>query len=129
VREVLPEVVEAGRERKDPRFASKTGERMGAFRLRYPSSMKEMQVIISDGSDWAALGLPGPAWEHVSVSLKDRCPTWEEMAWVKSLFFGDEECVIQFHPPRSRYVNRHRFCLHLWRPVGVEMPMPPLECV
>jgi hypothetical protein len=27
----------------------------------------------------------GMGWDHVSVSLKDRCPTWEEMCLVKDL--------------------------------------------
>ena len=62
---------------------------------------------------------------HVSVSAKDRCPTWGEMCWVKDQFWGPEECVIQYHPPRSRYVNAHPFCLHLWRPVGLDLPQPP----
>lgn len=64
-------------------------------------------------------------WEHVSVSRKDRPPTWEEMCQVKALFWSDEDCVIQYHPPRSEYVNNHPNCLHLWRPIDVRVPMPP----
>ena len=64
-------------------------------------------------------------WEHVSVSRRDRCPTWDEMCLVKALFWDEEDCVIQYHPPRSEYVNNHPNCLHLWRPIGVSLPMPP----
>lgn len=64
-------------------------------------------------------------WEHVSVSLKSRCPTWEEMCFVKSLFWDDEDCVMQLHPPRSQWVNNHRYCLHLWRPLDADIPQPP----
>jgi hypothetical protein len=64
-------------------------------------------------------------WEHVSVSLPTRCPTWEEMCLVKSLFWSDEDTVVQFHPPKSEYVNNHSFCLHLWRPTGFNLPTPP----
>jgi hypothetical protein len=64
-------------------------------------------------------------WEHVSVSYVDRCPTWLEMCLVKSLFWDDEDAVIQLHPPRSTWVNNHEFCLHLWRPVGLALPLPP----
>lgn len=63
-------------------------------------------------------------WEHVSVSRRDRCPTWEEMCQVKDLFWGAEDCVVQFHPPQSEYVNNHPRCLHLWRQIGAEFPMP-----
>lgn len=66
----------------------------------------------------------GLGWEHVSVSLPTRCPTWEEMCRIKSLFWDDEDCVVQYHPKRSSYVNNHPYCLHMWRPTFVEMPMP-----
>lgn len=68
-------------------------------------------------------------WDHVSVSLIDRCPTWLEMVRVKRLFFHDYECVMQLHPPEANYVNIHNFVLHLWRPQNQEIPMPPVEFV
>ncbi len=68
-------------------------------------------------------------WEHVSVSRQDRVPTWGEMDQVKRLFWGPEDCVVQFHPPESRYVNMHPFCLHLWRPLEAHLPQPPMIMV
>lgn len=67
----------------------------------------------------------GMGFEHVSVSLRDRCPTWEEMCFVKDLFWDDEDCVIQYHPPKSEYINCHPYVLHLWRPINAEIPRPP----
>jgi hypothetical protein len=64
-------------------------------------------------------------WEHVSVSRERRIPNWEEMCFGKRLFWDDDECVVQFHPPKSDYVNCHPRCLHLWRPVGGGFPTPP----
>jgi hypothetical protein len=64
-------------------------------------------------------------WEHVSVSRQDRCPTWEEMCAVKDLFWDHEDCVMQLHPPKSDWVSNHPYCLHMWRPIGVEIPRPP----
>lgn len=65
-------------------------------------------------------------WEHVSVSLPNRTPYWDEMCLIKDLFLGAEDCVVQYHPPRSEYVNFHPHCLHLWRQVGGQpIPMPP----
>lgn len=66
----------------------------------------------------------GLGWEHVSVSLQNRCPNWIEMSQVKDLFWDDEDAVFQFHPPKSLYVNQHPYCLHLWRPIGIEIPIP-----
>lgn len=66
----------------------------------------------------------GMGWEHVSVSREDRCPTWDEMCQIKAMFWDDSDCVIQYHPPASEYVNLHKNCLHLWRPIGIDLPMP-----
>lgn len=70
-------------------------------------------------------GDPGWPWEHVSVSCPNRTPTWEEMTAVKDLFWGSDETVIQFHPPKADYVNQHQFCLHLWRRIGPNPELPP----
>lgn len=64
-------------------------------------------------------------WEHVSVSLADRTPTWSEMCRIKAMFWDAEDVVVQYHPAESDYVNFHPHCLHLWRPVGIEFPVPP----
>jgi hypothetical protein len=69
----------------------------------------------------------GLGWEHVSVSIpsSSRCPTWEEMCYVKGLCWNEDETVIQYHPAKQDYVNYHPFVLHLWRPIGIELPKPP----
>ncbi|MCL2136826.1 MAG: hypothetical protein FWH40_04810 [Coriobacteriia bacterium] len=85
------------------------------------------------GADGAAYRLPGltvvaswgSGWEHVSVSRPSRCPTWEEMCLVKDMFWDEEECVVEYHPPKSKYVDNHPYCLHMWKPIGVEVPLPP----
>ena len=68
-------------------------------------------------------------WEHVSVSLSHRTPNWREMCFIKDVFWDEEDVVIQYHPKKRASVNRHEHCLHLWRPVGVEVPTPPQELV
>lgn len=67
----------------------------------------------------------GAAWDHVSVSYPDRCPTWAEMERVKRAFFRSEETAMQLHVPPADHINVHPFCLHLWRPHDAEIPMPP----
>ncbi len=85
-----------------------------------------IKIMASDGSGW---DLPGQPWEHVSVSCETRCPTWIEMDWVKDQFWDEGETVIQFHVPKSDHINRHPYCLHLWKPTKLGLPMPPKECV
>jgi hypothetical protein len=105
---------------------SSTGDPFGAFAVHGPCG-RELFIIVSDGID------PDPmlaGWEHVSVSIAGKHPpNWQEMSWVKEQFWEPEETVIQLHPKRSRYVNVHPNCLHLWRQLGVEQPLPPLLLV
>lgn len=74
----------------------------------------------------------GMGWEHVSITIQttipkrkvERCPTWEEMCFVKNYFWEKDEVVIQYHPAESDYVSMHPYCLHLWKPIGIELPTP-----
>ena len=43
----------------------------------------------------------GGGWEHFSVNDMRETPSWEDMCEYKELFWKDDECVVQFHPPRS----------------------------
>ena len=67
----------------------------------------------------------GAGFEHCSVSLPTRCPSWEQMCSIKETFWKDDECCMQLHPPKSNYVNNHPYCLHIWRPINQEIPQPP----
>lgn len=95
-------------------FASdETYRNNGLFIIPFESY--ELQVIASDGE----------GWEHVSVSMPNRTPSWKQMCFIKSLFWDEQDCVVQYHPPESEYVNNHNHCLHLWRPTEQEIPLPP----
>lgn len=89
----------------------------GAFKV--PFEGRELIVVASDGGGWF----------HVSVSIPNRCPNWREMCFIKDLFFEPEDCVIQYHPPKSRHINDCNTCLHLWQPQNIEIPLPPIEFV
>lgn len=123
---ISPEL-ERGRVRKGALATDPKDGRMGMFFVR--SGLTMLKIIASDGRDWKAEKLPGEPWEHVSVSTASRCPTWEEMCFVKDLFWAPDETVVQYHPPLSDYINRHPYCLHLWRPTGTPVVLPPQICV
>lgn len=111
-------VVEARRLGINPALA--TDDKAGRNGLFYIPRLREiLRCIVSDGG----------GWEHVSVSLPNRCPTWEEMCFIKDVFWGPEETVIQYHPPRSEYVNNHPYCLHLWKPSDAKIVTPPRNFV
>jgi hypothetical protein len=81
------------------------------------------------GCDFVIIASDGEGWEHVSISLRRRAPYWHEMEFFKRMFWDAEDCVIQYHPPKSEYVNNHPFCLHLWRKIGQEFELPPSQLV
>lgn len=71
----------------------------------------------------------GEGWDHVSVSLPNRCPTWAEMEEIKHRFFEPDEVAYQLHVPSSMHINTHEYCLHMWRPQASEIPLPPIRLV
>jgi len=98
-------------------LSSKDNDEFGAFEIPFQSMV--LTVIATDGKDIK------PQWEHVSVSLRNRTPNWKEMCFIKDLFWAEDETVIQYHPSKNEYVNNHDNCLHLWKPIGAEIPLPP----
>lgn len=67
----------------------------------------------------------GAGWEHCSVSIPTRCPTWDQMCAIKELFWNDDEECMQLHPAKKDYINNMPYCLHIWRPINEKIPMPP----
>ena len=67
----------------------------------------------------------GCGFEHLSVSTPIQCPTWEQMCKMKDIFWRDDEVCMQLHPKKEDYVNCMQYCLHIWRPIDKEIPMPP----
>ena len=64
-------------------------------------------------------------WEHLSVSMPSRTPSWEQMCKMKDIFWGEDEACVQYHPKKEDYVNMHQHCLHIWRPTQEALPIPP----
>ena len=96
----------------------------GAFRIPVSGfKFLNMFIIASDGMDW----------EHVSIHLSDgimgSTPTWDDMCKIKDMFWDEEDCVVQYHPPKSKYVNVHKHTLHLWRPMNRVIPLPPSKLI
>jgi hypothetical protein len=67
----------------------------------------------------------GDGWDHVSVSTKARCPEWGEMMLIHRLFFRPDEVTVQYGMPEADHISVHPYVLHLWRPHGVVLPVPP----
>lgn len=89
-------------------------------------------IVTNHNTQLYCIASDGLGWEHVSVTVRVgkkskavlRMPKWTEMCHIKRLFWAPEDTVLQYHPPESVYVDCHPTCLHLWRPIGVEVPVP-----
>ena len=104
---------------KDGPFGSPDGSDFGAFHIPGPFGPTLKVIVSSADLD------PEYPWDHVSVSLPNRCPNWPEMEFIKRLFFADNECAMQLHVPVSDHINYHPHCLHIWKPKHLEIPLPP----
>lgn len=93
------------------------GDYGGAFHFTHKGSY--LRVIASVGE----------GWDHVSVSLIDRTPTWEEMELIKRKFFRPDETAMQLHVPIAEHININPNVLHLWRPHHRPIPLPPKHLV
>lgn len=98
-------------------FAQKAGDPYGWFEVPTSASGPKIMIQVSPGYEKFE-------FEHASVSLAHRVPTWDEMCKVKDLFWDEEDMVVQYHPPKSEYVNLSKTCLHLWRWTKGEFPKP-----
>lgn len=102
-------------------YGTNEGSPFGLFRVPgRAANGRGLKIVACDGDE--------TGWEHVSVSLMDHpnlTPSWDEMCIVKALFWNSEECIVQFHPPESEYVNFHSGVLHLWKCILVQFPKPP----
>jgi len=94
-------------------FEHEKGDSFGWFEIPGPEH-KVLHVMASPQGD---------EWHQISVSVRDRCPTWPETCFLKDLFFGDV-IVVQFHPLKKDYVDMAKHCLHLWKWNGGKFPVP-----
>ena len=117
--------LEMRRIRRGP-FASDASYGMnGMFIIPCPTDAKLCLAVVCDDGQRTH-------WEHVSAQVVHRkrhrpvrIPTWDEMCYLKDIFWHPEETVLQFHPPHSQYVNMHPNVLHLWRHKFRSTELPP----
>ena len=102
-------------------YATQEGDNFGAFKIPHPKNANlHFKCLVGTGM----------GWDHVSVTVRnpkagvDITPTWDEMCHIKDIFFDKTECVVQYHPIETDYVNFSKHTLHLWRQQNIEFPTP-----
>jgi hypothetical protein len=84
----------------------------GPMRLEYGVTA---QVYMMNGCRILASRDPtdnGYAW-HLSISRRDRDPTWQEIATARYRILPDVQEMAMYLPPLDEYVNAHPYCFHL----------------
>lgn len=123
-------VPEQYRMKDGPLSSDKSMGNSGCFQIPFPTKFKSLHRKLVGSSAkkdtcYTVISCDQGGWEHVSVSLSTRCLTWDEMCYIKSLFWSGDEAVMQLHVPVSEHINNHPYTLHLWRPLESEIPLPP----
>jgi hypothetical protein len=96
-------------------YGGRGNDNGGVFAVSSNESGKILAIVASNDQ----------GWDHVSVSLPNRTPSWGDMEQVKRIFFLPNEIAMQLHVAESNHISIHPNCLHIWRPHGVEIPLPP----
>lgn len=104
---------------------------MGAFEIKGPGRYR-LRILSSGpaGNAEARVSAEIASWEHVSVSVAGHpnlTPSWEEMDFVRHLFWRGDECILQFHPPTDKHISMAEV-LHLWKP-PYPTPLPPASTI
>lgn len=78
-------------------------------------------------SPWDTTGADEDLWLHVSVSRRDRDPSYAELTECRTRFFHPTDTVLHVWPPVAEHFNLHPHCLHLWTPLDGHRPIPDLR--
>lgn len=104
------------------RWRVKTGQ----FASSRADGWNGLFIVPLDGSFWHVAISDSSGWRHLSVSnaqQRRKLPSWEIMCRLREAFFGDDEWVVQYHPPKYQDSD-DPFTLHLWAPLDAELPKP-----
>lgn len=62
-------------------------------------------------------------YEHISLSRRDRDPSYFDLKRVKDLFVGASRMAVMVFPEATKHYNYHPHCLHLFSPLeGCPLP-------
>lgn len=82
-------------------------------------------VNILDGWECVGVGVrKRPTHSKSRLDKIARALTYEELAMVKNIFWGDEEVVTMFIPPFEVHLFGQQWVSYLWRVIHLPQPIP-----
>jgi hypothetical protein len=109
-------------------------EAIGGVAFRIPSLGENfLQVVASELTGWDHLSIleyyplkhdhKDRKTNKLEIEWRPRVPTQDAIHKIRSMFFADEERVMQIIPPAFLFQDRdQRKAIHLWSPQGEEWP-------
>jgi len=70
--------------------------------------------VFRRGSLTAAVSIENGLY-HISISHPTRLPKYEELKSSRYKLVPDNIYMAQIFPPSKDFVNKHKYCLHLWQ--------------
>lgn len=52
---------------------------------------------------------------HLSISTPNASPSYKEIKEARYKYLPDDIYVAQIFPPKSEFINIHKYCHHLWQ--------------
>lgn len=65
----------------------------------------------------------GKRWLHLSISHRNRMPTYEELTYLKRHWAGEDKKCIMILPEKQKHINIHPYALHLFHCLSGD-PLP-----
>lgn len=75
----------------------------------WQNDKRQMRVIASVTTEQ-----DGRKWLHLSMSHRNRVPTYDELTYMKRHWAGDDRKCIMVLPEKSEYININPYVLHLF---------------
>lgn len=81
--------------------------------LAQAGQLQEKIRTFKAGKLFIMLGYQAPWGWHLSISHRERYPTWDEIAYARYELIPDEAKMVMMLPPKSDYINVDEFTFHL----------------
>lgn len=92
-------------------------ERVLSPELKYAALTGQIEPNLrtfQKGELWIMVGWTHKDGWHLSISHRDRYPTWDEIKDARYALLPNDAMIAMMLPPKDEYVNLHPNCFHLW---------------
>lgn len=81
--------------------------------IQGPADLPGARMFLSDRKISVILNREEGRW-HISIAHPTRYPKWGEIREIRDQLLHEDVWLCIPYPPKTHWVNIHRFCFHLW---------------